>query len=418
VKCDRRPLVATQPRGAQQALAIEGGRPVRESMLPYARHTIDADDETAVLAALRSDWLTTGPRVAEFEQAFAAAVGARHAVAVSSGTAALHAAVHALDLKPGDEVIVPALTFAATANAVLYCSGVPVFADVDPDTLLVDPAHVASLVTPRTRAILAVDYAGQPCDYEALRTIASRHGVALLADACHSLGARARGHAVGSLADMTAFSLHPAKVITAGEGGVATTDDSQTAERLRAFRNHGFSLDREQREQAGSWQYDQSELGYNYRLTDVQCALAASQLRKLPAWIARRREIAGRYRDALADIPAFEPLMIRPNVQHAWHLFVVRLHAECWTADRDAVFRALRAEGIGVQVHYRPVYLHTFYEHRFGSRRGLSPAAEAAYNQILSLPIFPSMSDADVDDVLMALSKVANRYSLAYEAAP
>lgn len=393
-----------------EPLATGGGQPVRETLLPYARHEIDADDEAAVLAALRSDWLTTGPRVAKFEEAFAAAVGARHAVAVSSGTAALHAAVHTLDLKPGDEVIVPALTFVATSNAVLYEQGVPVFADVDPDTLLMDPAHVATLVTPRTRAILGMDYAGQPCDDGALRSIAARYNVPLLSDACHSLGASSGGRPVGTLADLTAFSLHPAKAITAGEGGVVTTDDDRLAARLRTFRNHGLSQDRQAREQAGSCHFDQVELGGNYRLNDIQCALAESQLRKLPAWLARRRAIAERYSAAFADMPSVRPLAVRAGMEHAWHLFVVRLPPECWTVDRDAVFAALRAEGIGVQVHYRPAYLHTHYEQRFGVRRGLCPVAEAACEQILSLPLFPSMTDDDVDDVLAAVNKVAARF--------
>ncbi len=376
--------------------------PIRAKLLPYGRQSVDEEDIAAVVEVLRSDWLTTGPKVGEFERAFAAFTGSAQAVAVSNGTAALHAAMHALGIGPGDEVIVPAITFVATANAVVYCGGTPVFADVDPATLLIDPADVARRITPRTRAITAVDYGGQPCDYAALRTLATAHGLKLVADACHALGAEDAGRPVGSLADLNTFSFHPVKPIATGEGGAITTDDAELAAKLRTFRGHGISGDFRQREKAGSWVYDMTELGYNFRLSDLQCALGLRQLAKLPAMIARRREIAAAYDAALAGNSRFRPLQRRPGATHGFHLYVVR------TPNREAAFQALRAEGIGVNVHYRPVYLNTFYRERFGTAPGLCPVAEAVYEEILSLPIFPRMTDDDVADVLHAIRKLTN----------
>jgi len=375
-------------------------------MLPYGRQWLDEADIEAVVEVLRSDWLTTGPMVERFEQAFAARCGACEAVAVSSGTAALHAAISMLDLEPGDEVITTPLTFVATANAVLFCGGIPVFADVDPDTLLLDPCAVEAAITNRTRAILAVDYAGQPCDYDALRDIARRHGLALVADACHSLGGVLEGRPVGSLADLSCFSLHPVKPITTGEGGMVTTDDAGVAERLRRFRNHGIDTDQRQRQQLGQWEYDMRSLGYNYRLTDFQCALGLSQLNRLEAFTERRAEIARQYDEAFAELPGVAPLRQRDGARSAHHLYVVRLQV-----DRQECFTRLREAGIGVNVHYRPVYQHACYVQRFGDRAGLCPVAEAAYERMLSLPIFPRMRDADVRRVIDEVRAVAEAFA-------
>jgi perosamine synthetase len=389
-----------------EQLAIDGGTPVRTALLPYGRQSIDEADVAAVVAVLRSDWLTTGPKVAEFEQALAAVAGAKECVAVSSGTAALHAAMFACGAVPGSEVIVPAITFAASANCAAYLGATPVFADVDPDTLLIDPAEVEAKVTGKTRAIVAVDYAGQPCDYDRLRAIADRHGLVLLDDACHAIGGSYKGRPVGSLADLNAFSFHPVKHVTTGEGGAVATDDESLARRLRLFRNHGISTDFRQRETAGSWAYEMIALGYNYRLTDIQCALGVSQLARLPQSIARRRAIAARYDEAFASIEGLRPLRLRGDASHAYHLYVVQLELEKLRVDRGQVFRALRAEGIGVNVHYLPVYLHPYYRRHFGTRPGHCPVAEAAYERLLSLPMFPAMTDGDVRDVIAAVQKV------------
>lgn len=372
-------------------------------MIPYAQQWIDEEDVQAVVDVLVSDWLTTGPAVERFEQAIARFTGARYAVAVSSGTAALHAAVHAVGIGPGHDVIVPAMTFAATVNAVVYQGAWPVFADVDPGTLSIDPDDVERKITPRTRAVVAVDYAGQPCDYDRLRTITDRYGLELIADACHSLGASYKGRRVGTLADLTAFSFHPVKHIATGEGGMIVTGDPETAARMRRFRNHGIATDHRQRAEAGAWFYEMQELGFNYRLSDIHCALGASQLRKLPAWLARRREIAEAYNAALKLSPYFEPLAVRPEVSHARHLYVVRV-AE--GMDRNEAFRAFRERGIGVNVHYVPVHLHPYYRRQFGTGPGLCPHAEQAYERILSLPLYPRMREDQVQEVIAALHSV------------
>jgi len=375
-------------------------------MIPYSRHCIDEDDIQAVVEVLRSDWLTTGPKVEEFEKVFAEFVGTNEAIALSNGTAALHAALHALNIEPGDEVIVPAMTFAATANCIVFQGGNPIFADVDPDTLLVGPVQVETKITPRTKAVIAVDYAGQPCDYDDLVAIADQHSLVLVADACHALGAGYKGRMVGSLAELNAFSFHPVKHIATGEGGMITTDDPHLAKRMRAFRNHGITLDHHQRAAQGSWFYEMVELGYNYRLTDFQCALGLSQLKKLPDWVARRQKIARCYDIAFSGLDTLKPLRLRPEVSHAYHLYVVQLDLDKLNTTRAQIFSELRARGIGVNVHYIPAHLHPYYRKRFGTGVGSCPVAEAAYDRILSLPIYPLMSDANVDEVIRTVSEV------------
>ncbi|MFB3114827.1 MAG: UDP-4-amino-4,6-dideoxy-N-acetyl-beta-L-altrosamine transaminase, partial [Nitrospirales bacterium] len=355
-------------------------------MIPYGRHSIDEVDIAAVVAVLQSDWLTTGPTLLEFEKAVAHMVDTREAVAVSNGTAALHCAMHAIGLQPGDEVILPPLTFVATANAIVMCGGVPVFADVDPETLLLDPEAVEEKVTPRTKAILAVDYAGQPCDYDALRHIANRHGLVLMADACHALGASLNGRPVGSLADLTIFSFHPVKAMTTGEGGMVVTQQPEYANRMRIFRNHGITTDHQERLARQTWEYQMICLGMNYRLTDFQCALGLSQLRKLQGWVTRRQAIASQYDKALATIPGIYPVPTRSGVSHAYHLYVIRIDQEACGVNRATLFSLLREQGIGAQVHYIPVHLQPFYREQFGTEPGLCPHAESAFENILSLP--------------------------------
>lgn len=393
-------------------LAIDGGAPVRQRLLPYGHQSIDRQDIRAVIDVLKSDWLTTGPTGREFERAFAAFTHAGEAVAVSSGTAALHAAMHVLGVGPGDEVIVPTMTFAASANCVGYCGATPVFADVEPRTLLIDLNDVECKITPRTRALIAVDYAGQPCDYDALGALARRHGLALVADACHSLGGAYKKRPVGTLADLNIFSLHPVKAMTTGEGGVITTESFQTAHAMRRFRNHGITSDHFEREQSGSWQYSMVDLGYNYRMSDIQSALGFSQLEKLSHWVERRQAIARRYDLAIARLPGLRALQVNPDVDHAYHLYVVELESARINADRAQVFAALRAENIGVNVHYLPVHLHPYYREAFGTSAGMCPVAESAYERILSLPIFPTMTDDDVEDVIEALWKVTSAYAI------
>jgi len=399
--------ISTRP----DALAIDGGTPVRKTLLPYGHQSIGEDDIQAVVEVLRSDWLTTGPKVAEFEEAFAAEVGAKFAVSFSSGTAALHGAACAAGLGPGDEAITSPLTFAATANCVLYQGAEPVFADVCPDTLNLDPDQCAARITPKTRAVLPVDYAGHPADLDAVLQVAGQHGLTVIEDACHALGAAYKGRRTGGVAHMTVFSFHPVKHVATGEGGMVTTNHQEFAEKLRRFRNHGISTDARQRQTAGQWHYEMVDLGFNYRLTDIACALGLSQLKKLKSNLARRREIADRYTAAFRQIPGVIPPTVRREVNPAWHLYPIRLNQERLSADRAQIFHALRAENIGVNVHYIPVHLHPYYRDRLGYKGGEYPVAERAYEQLISLPMFHGMTDQDVEDVVQALGKVLTHYA-------
>ncbi|HUA13869.1 MAG TPA: UDP-4-amino-4,6-dideoxy-N-acetyl-beta-L-altrosamine transaminase [Verrucomicrobiae bacterium] len=394
-----------------QTLAINGGKPVRAKLLPYGRQAIDESDIQAVVDVLRSDWLTTGPKVAEFEEAFAVRVGAAHAVSFTSGTAALHASAFAAGLKEGDEAITTPMTFAATANCVLYQDATPVFADVQRDTLNLNPEELRRKISPKTRAILPVDYAGHPADLKAISEIAQKHGLTVIEDACHALGAEYAGKRVGGLADMTVFSFHPVKHITTGEGGMVTTNDAEFAETLRRFRNHGISSDARQRQSTGQWHYEMVLLGYNYRLPDFACVLGIEQLKKLDANLSRRREIAAQYTAAFRDIAGVIPPVVGKDVNPAWHLYPIRLDLAKLRADRAEIFRALRAENIGVNVHYIPVHLHPYYRERFGFRAGDYPTAEDAYNRLISLPMFHAMSEQDVQDVIAAVGKIFAFYA-------
>ncbi len=395
---------------SRDQLAIHGGPPVRKTFLPYGHQSIDEADIQAVVDTLRSDWLTTGPKVAEFEEAFAARTGARCAVSFSSGTAALHAAAFTAGLETGDEAITSPFTFVATANCVLYQNAVPVFADVSPDTLNLDPDLAADRVTLRTRVILPVDYAGHPADLIPILELAERHGLVVIEDASHALGAGYKGRPVGSVAHMTVFSFHPVKHITTGEGGMVTTDNPEFAETLRRFRNHGISSDARERQSAGQWHYEMVLLGFNYRLTDIACALGIQQLRKLDSNLARRRQIGGRYAAAFREIPEVILPAVREGVNPAWHLYPVRLDREKLKAGRGQVFQALRAENVGVNVHYIPVHRHPYYVERFGFRGGEYPVAEDAYERLISLPMFHGMTDEDVDDVIRAVDKVVSHF--------
>lgn len=390
-------------------LAIEGGSPVRGTLLPYAHQHIDEADIQAVVEVLRGDWLTTGPLISKFEKAVADYVGAKDAVVVNSGTAALHAAAFAAGIGHGDEVIVPPMTFAASTNCVLYMGGRPVFADVIAGTLNLDPADVEKKITPRTKAVVAVDYTGQPCDHDAIRSIADRHKLLVIEDAAHALGATYRGRKVGTLHELTTLSFHPVKHITTGEGGMVVADRPDLSAQMRVFRTHGITADSHQRAELGSWFYEMVVLGYNYRLPDLNCALGLSQLEKININLERRREIAARYKAAFATIPTIDLLDVIPNVEPAWHLFVIKLNLEQLRVGRKEVFAALRAENIGVNVHYIPVYWHPYYK-GLGYTRGLCPVAEAAYERLISLPMFHGMSEQDVQDVIEAVGKVLKAY--------
>jgi perosamine synthetase len=381
---------------------------IANPIIHYGHQCIDEEDIVDVVDVLRSDWLTTGPRVSEFEQSIADYVGAEYVVAVNSGTAALHAAMFALGVGKGDEVIVPTMTFAATANCVVYQGATPVFVDVEPDTLLIDPADVEKKITSRTMAIIGVDYAGQPCDWDALHAIAERHDLFLVDDGCHALGAEYKGHRIGAVADVTVFSFHPVKHITTGEGGAVTTNRVELAERLKRFRNHGIDTDHHQRKAKGAWYYEMTSLGYNYRLTDFQCALGQSQLKKLPQFLERRNQIAKRYDAGFKDVSGIKTLARKEECIHAHHLYVLCVNSIVAGIDRNELYQDLISKGIGTNVHYIPVHLHPYYRESFATKSGMCPAAEMAFERILSLPIHPAMTN---DDVQMVIREVCGAVS-------
>lgn len=371
-------------------------------MIPYGRQLIDDEDIKAVSEVLKSDFITTGPKIKEFEKAICDFTEVEFATAVSNGTSALHAIMYAIGIGPGDEVIVPTMTFAASANSVVYQGGTPVFADVKKEDLLIDPKSVEKLITNNTKAILAVDYAGKACDYEELRKIADTHNLYLLSDACHSLGGKYHDRNVGLLADMTALSFHPVKQITTGEGGMVLTSDKELAQKSMFFRNHGITTDYHQREKVGAWYYEMTDLGYNYRITDFQCALGISQLTKFPEWLKARNRIAETYIEKLSDIKGIEPLATDGNIYNAYHLFVIKVASDI----RDQLFKEMRDMDIGVNVHYIPVHFHPYYTKKYGSLKGLCPVAESEYEKILSLPIYPSLTEDEQKYVIDTLKKL------------
>jgi UDP-4-amino-4,6-dideoxy-N-acetyl-beta-L-altrosamine transaminase len=375
-----------------------------DDRIPYGHQTIDDDDVAAVVAALRSDFLTTGPRVREFEESLARRTGARYACAVSSGTAALHLAYAALGIGPGDEIVTTPLTFAATSNAALYLGARPVFVDVEPDTGTLDACLLSGAITERTRAIVAVDFGGLPADYDAIRAIADAHGLPVVADAAHSLGAIYHERDVGTLADVTTLSFHPVKHITTGEGGAVLCDDAAIHRSVSVLRTHGVVKDPSQQgRDEGPWYYEMQALGFNYRITDIQCALGTSQLVRLDAFLARRRWIASRYDEAFDGLAGLVLPGRRLGAESAWHLYILRV----LDADRRRpFFEALHGAGLGVQVHYIPVYRHPYYV-ELGYRAGLCPAAEDFYARAVSIPIYPGMSDGDVARVIETVTRVA-----------
>jgi UDP-4-amino-4,6-dideoxy-N-acetyl-beta-L-altrosamine transaminase len=364
-----------------------------EPSLPYGRQWVDATDVASVEDVLWSDWLTTGPAVGRFEEALQEATGTRRAVAVSSGTAALHAMYFGAGIGQGDEIVTSPLTFAATANAALYLGATVRFADVAPDTGNLDSASANACVTDRTRAIVAIDFAGHPADYAALQRVADDHETSLLADSAHSLGGAYQGRCVGTLAAASVLSFHPVKAITTGEGGAVVTDDDDLADRVERFRTHGMRRDPARAAAEGPWFHEQVDLGFNYRLSDMQAALGTSQLRRLGPFLARRRAIAAKYTAALGEIHGLELPVQHDDVVHGWHLYVIRVRE---APRRRALFERLHLLGLRVQVHYIPTYWHPYYR-ELGYRRGLCPVAEDFYARAISLPIFPRMTDGEVE---------------------
>jgi len=397
-----------------EQLAIFGGKPVRDKAISYGRQYIDQDDIQAVVETLTSDYLTCGPKTAELEQKLCEVTGAKYAVAVSNGTAALHLAAMAAGFGEGDEVIVSSITFAASSNCVLYCGAKPVFADINPKTYNINPESVRKLITPKTKGVVAVDFTGQAVELDEIRAICEEHNLILIEDAAHSIGTKYKGQPVGSIADMTTFSFHPVKTVTGGEGGAITTNDEQLYRKLMRLRSHGITRNQEEMVHPtdARWYNEQVELGYNYRITDFQAALIVSQLNKLLKFSARRRALVEKYDAAFADVPEIIVQKEIPESDTTRHLYIIRLNLDLLTCDRRQFFDALYAENTCPQVHYLPVYWHSYYE-KLGYEKGLCPEAEKFYESVMSIPLYYSLTDEEADDVIRAVKKVVAYYGKA-----
>lgn len=391
--------------------AIFGGTPVRTNPLSYGRQYIDEEDIQAVADTLRSDYLTCGPRITQLEEKLCEVTGAKYCVAVSNGTAALHIAAIAAGIKEGDEVITTPITFAASANCALYCGARPVFADINPDTYNIDPASIRKCITDKTKAVVAVDFTGQAVELDEIRAICKEHNLVLIEDAAHSIGTRYNGQPIGSIADMTTFSFHPVKTVTAGEGGAVTTNDPVLYQKLLLAHAHGITRDRSQMVHPTDdpWYNEQVNLGYNYRMTEFQAALLMSQLKKLEAFSKRREEIVNMYDEAFSKLPEVKVQKEIPESDTTRHLYILQLDDRMLNCTRREFFDALHAENIYSQVHYLPVYWHSHYEN-LGYPKGICPNAEHYYRQSMSLPLYYSLTDEDVKDVIHAVEKLVAYY--------
>lgn len=384
---------------------------MRDTFLPFHRASIDDAEIDAVTAVLRSGWITTGPKVKEFEKDLAAYVGAKHAVAVNSCTAAMHLALAAIGLKPGDEVLLPTNTFTATAEVVTYFGAKPVMADCRRDTFNIDERALEERVTANTRAVIPVHIAGQPCDMGSIMDIADRYSLKVIEDAAHALPTKDGGRMVGSIGDITAFSFYATKTITTAEGGMATTDNPEYADRMRMMSLHGISHDPWNRYSAeGSWYYEVVNAGFKYNMTDVAAAMGVHQLKKSDAFRERRSHIAGLYTEAFSKMAEVRPPVVRAGVQHAWHLYILLLDPETLAIGRSRFIEELKNRNIGASVHFIPLHLHPYYRDTFGYQRGEFPNAEWVYDRCVSLPIFPGMTDQDVSDVVEAVGDIARQY--------
>lgn len=393
-----------------QAIADSIDAPVREAFLPYNQPDIEQAEIDEVVDALRSGWITTGPKTKEFERRFAAYVGSCHAIAVNSCTGGLHVALAAAGIGPGDEVIVPTMTFCATANVVIHLGATPIIVDVKPDTLNIDPQRLEAAITPRTRAVIPVHLYGHPCDMDSINEIAKDHQLLVVEDAAHAVGAEWHGRRVGTLSPATAFSFYATKNLTTAEGGMITTDDDEYAEKMRIWTLHGISHDAWKRYSAeGSWYYEVVAPGFKYNLTDLQSALGLHQLARLEAMTQRRAELASRYTEGLSDLPAIELPACHSGVRHTWHLYAIRLRLSMLTIDRATFIEQLRAEGIGTSVHFIPLHRQPYYADRFGFEPSDFPVADAAYERLISLPLYTRMSERDLDDVVEAVRRVVQR---------
>ncbi len=394
-----------------EQLAIFGGEPVRNTKIFYGRQYIDEADCEAVREVLLSDLITTGPKASELEHALCKLTGAKYAVSIANGTAALHAACYAAGIGEGDEVITTPITFAASANCALYCGAMPVFADINPDTYNILPDEILKKITPKTKAVVAVDFTGQAVELDKIKKICKENNLILIEDAAHSIGTKYNGKAVGSIADITTFSFHPVKTITGGEGGAVLTNDENLYKRLINFRTHCITRDEKQMVHTpdGPWYYEQIDLGYNYRMTDFQAALIISQLGKLDRFIKRRKEIVEKYNKAFSQIPEIIVQQEIPQSDTTRHLYIIQLDLDKLSCTRREFFDAMSAENVQCNVHYIPVYYFPYYE-KLGFKKGICPNAEKVYEGILSIPLYYGLTDEDVDSVIHAVEKIVNFY--------
>jgi perosamine synthetase len=392
-------------------LAIHGGTPVRNDYLPYGKQVIDEDDIQSVVKVLRSDFLTTGPTIEQFETEIAKFTGAKYAVAFSSGTAALHGACYAAGISEGDEVITSPMTFAASANCVLYQGGKPVFVDIDPLTYNLDPNLIKENITEKTKAIIPVHFTGQPAELDEILKIAREENLVVIEDAAHAIGATYKNKRIGSIGDMTMFSFHPVKHITTGEGGIITTNQEKYYEKLRQFRTHGITRDPGiLKENHGPWYYEMQFLGFNYRITDIQASLGISQLKKIERFIEKRKQLAEFYSKELSSLSEITLPNQLPYVDSSWHLYVVKLQLTKLNGSRKELFQALQKENIGVNVHYLPVYFHPYYQ-SLGYEKGICPNAERCYEEFITLPLFAGMEHFDAASVVDAVKKIISHYA-------
>ena len=377
--------------------------------IPFHRASLGEEEVRGVAEVIRSGWLTMGPRTLEFEHRFAEYVGARHAIAVCSGTAALHLALIAAGIRTGDEVVVPAITFTATAEAVGYIGARPVLADIDPATMNLDPEDFARRITPKTRAVIPVHLGGLPCDMDAIRGIACRRNLHVIEDAAHALPSAYRSRHIGAVSEFTCFSFYATKTLATGDGGMITTRNGIAAERMRIMRLHGIGRDAWQRQATGeSWTYDVVEAGFKYNLTDLQAAIGIVQLAKSDAMCDARRKIAECYSRAFTSEPALEIPLEPPHCRSSWHLYILRLRLDQLDVDRNQFMERLRGQGIGCSVHFTPLHLHSYYQRRYGYGPGDFPRAESENRRCVSLPIYPDLTGEQVDRVISAVLRVAS----------
>lgn len=394
------------------ALAMDGGRPVREEKIYYGKQWIEEDDVQTVASVLRSDYITCGPKVDELEKNLCEFTGAKYAVAVNSGTSALHCACIAAGIGSGDEVITTPITFAASSNCALYCGARPVFADINPETYNIDPESICSHITEHTKAVVAVDFTGQAVQIDEIREICKEHNLFFIEDAAHSIATKYKGKQIGSFADMTCFSFHPVKTITGGEGGAILTNNEDLYKKLVLAHTHGITHNVDMMEGApheGPWYYEQIDLGYNYRLTDFQAALISCQLGKIEKYASRRKNIVKRYNEAFSSIPELIIQKEIPESDTCRHLYIIQLVLDKLNCSRQVFFDAMAAEGVQPQIHYVPVYWFPYYQH-LGYKKGLCPKAEDIYKGIMSIPLYPKMTDLDVEDVINAVNKVVENF--------